>query len=150
SPVSPFSEPADRSGSRRPSRWPNSSPAGDEESDRYPSASAWLTSWLTSVATAKSSVSRFLVRAKAIPVAVSAQAKPPPTPPTPNAVGESCGVDPSSPTEYPSAHADGIPKTSSTPLMDSAVASRSRVGGSSRTPSPSPSSAAYHTEKALG
>src|SRR5207248_11698296 len=57
-----------------------------------------ITSRATSVAALKSCVSRFLVRANAIPLAVSKNAKLPPTPPTPNAVGGSFGSWPGTPT----------------------------------------------------
>src|SRR2546426_6533576 len=92
------------------------------------------------VAALKSFARRFFVTAKAIPVAASQPAKLPPTPPTPNAVLVS---PPGTPIEYPSAQVVGMPKTSSTPLTGAVVASRKRSGERSRTPSTSPSKAAY-------
>src|SRR3989454_3914889 len=92
------------------------------------------------VAALKSFARRFFVTAKAIPVAASQPAKLPPTPPTPNAVLVS---PPGTPIEYPSAQVVGMPKTSSTPLTGAVVASRRRSGERSRTPSTSPSNAAY-------
>ncbi len=59
----------------------------------------------------------------------------------PNRVGLSSG--PWKPMPYPSAQVAGLPMIASSPVIATAVISRSRSGETSRTPSTRPSSAAY-------